>query len=111
VLATPEELNGAPAGFNTLPIKGSKELSQYQYRMQVRLLPFFMFWNAQAPEAGCILTMAYIMLAQSTVLCLLVWLLADVCKCGPWWWCSRCRCLLRTAQAVSCASTCALMML
>lgn len=35
VLATPEELNGAPAGFNTLPIKGSKELSQYQYRMQV----------------------------------------------------------------------------
>jgi hypothetical protein len=39
VLATPEELNGAPAGFNTLPIKGSKELSQYQYRMQARLSP------------------------------------------------------------------------
>lgn len=39
VLATPEELKGAPAGFNTLPIKGSKELSQYQYRMQVRALP------------------------------------------------------------------------
>lgn len=35
VLATPEELGSAPAGFDTLPIKGSKELSQYQYRMQV----------------------------------------------------------------------------
>lgn len=35
VLATPEELGAAPSGFDTLPIKGSKELSQYQYRMQV----------------------------------------------------------------------------
>jgi len=35
VLATPEELGKAPAGFDTLPIKGSKELSGYQYRMQV----------------------------------------------------------------------------
>lgn len=35
MLATPEELGKAPAGFDTLPIKGSKDLAQYQYRMQV----------------------------------------------------------------------------
>lgn len=34
-LATPDELAGAPAGFTTLPIKGSKDLAQFQYRMQV----------------------------------------------------------------------------
>ncbi|KAF6254486.1 pyruvate-ferredoxin oxidoreductase [Scenedesmus sp. NREL 46B-D3] len=35
VLATPEELAAAPAAFNTLPIKGSKDLAGYQYRVQV----------------------------------------------------------------------------
>lgn len=35
VLATPEELQSAPAGFSTLPIKGSKDLAGYQYRVQV----------------------------------------------------------------------------
>jgi Fe-S-cluster-containing hydrogenase component 2 len=35
VLATPEELAAAPAGFNTLPIKGAKDLAGYQYRVQV----------------------------------------------------------------------------
>ncbi|WIA36898.1 hypothetical protein OEZ86_008144 [Tetradesmus obliquus] len=35
VLATAEELAAAPAGFNTLPIKGSKDLAGYQYRVQV----------------------------------------------------------------------------
>lgn len=35
VLATPEELSTAPGGFNTLPIKGSKDLAGYQYRVQV----------------------------------------------------------------------------
>ena len=35
VLATPEELQSAPAGFTTLPIKGNKDLAGYQYRVQV----------------------------------------------------------------------------
>lgn len=35
VLATPEELSGAPAGFDTLNIKGAKGLEGYQYRIQV----------------------------------------------------------------------------
>jgi pyruvate-ferredoxin/flavodoxin oxidoreductase len=36
VLATPDELAAAPSAFNTLPIKGAKDLAGYQYRVQVR---------------------------------------------------------------------------
>jgi ferredoxin len=55
VLATPEELGAAPSGFDTLPIKGSKELSQYQYRMQVGQLFSLCSPAACLLQAGSIL--------------------------------------------------------
>lgn len=60
VLATPEELAGAPAGFDTLPIKASKELSQYQYRMQVR---------RSSPSVGLLAVMCVLRLCDSVAVC------------------------------------------
>jgi Pyruvate/2-oxoacid:ferredoxin oxidoreductase delta subunit len=89
VLATPEELSAAPAGFNTLPIKGAKDLAGYQYRVQVRVVQQNMCLTIVSCLRPCDLSRHF-------ALPLLLFT------------CTMYRCPLWTAPAMGCACTCAL---